>query len=268
MQGPVGVLRRRGIVTFGFLVVAAEIAGRSVTVRVDRALHVAPLAPSGADYYPFLLLGVKIGGALLLAGLAARVARAWATAEAGERLLGAIGHAHEHRSPRLRPGVTPRLWLASFLATSLLYLVQTDVDGVAAGHPSAFAPFLHSYSLPVFAVLAVLVSLAWRLATFVHAVEDYAHRTLARVRRLLSATPRETARRPARSTTPRRAAASASPSSAGPLRFRPDPRTPKSRAAGHPSCLVCPWRNRCTRHTSTKSRTTEPGAPHPSRSSR
>ena len=74
--------------------------------------------------------------------------------------------------------------------------MQTDVDGVAAGHPSAFAPFLHSYSLPVFAVLAVLVSLAWRLATFVHAVEDYAHRTLARVRRLLSATPRETARRP------------------------------------------------------------------------
>ncbi len=195
MQRPGGVLRRRGIVTFGFLVVAAEIAGRSVTVRVDRALHVAPLAPSGADYYPFLLLGVKIGGALLLAGLAARATRAWAAAEAGERLLAAIGHSHERRSPRLRPGVTPRLWLASFFATSLLYFVHTDADGVAAGHPAAFSPLLHSYSLPVFAVLAVLVSLAWRLATFVHAVEDYAHRTLARVRRLLSVPPYETARR-------------------------------------------------------------------------
>ncbi|HEV2593504.1 MAG TPA: hypothetical protein VGU02_16595 [Gaiellaceae bacterium] len=42
-------MRRRGIVTFGLLVVVAEIVGHSTTARVDRALHVAPLAPSNAS---------------------------------------------------------------------------------------------------------------------------------------------------------------------------------------------------------------------------
>jgi hypothetical protein len=171
------VRRRRGAVTFCFLLLAAEIAGRSLTARVDRALHVAPLARTDTSYYPFLLLGVKIAGALLLAGLAARVVRARAAATAGERLLG-----HRGGTPRLRPGLSPRVWLAAFAGTTALYLVH----GAAAGAPSSFTPLVHSYALPVFAVLSVLVAAAWRFARWVHAVEDYARGTLARARRVIS----------------------------------------------------------------------------------
>ena len=170
--------RRRGAVTFFFLLLVAEIAGRSLTARVDRALHVAPLARTDTSYYPFLLLGVKIAGALLLAGLAARAVRAWAAASAGERLLGRQGG-----TPRLRPGLSPRVWLAAFLGTTALYLVHV---GAASGRPSP-TPLLHSYALPVFAVLAVLVAVAWRFARWLHAVEDYARGTMARARRVLSA---------------------------------------------------------------------------------
>lgn len=198
--------RRRGIVTFAFFVLAAEVAGRSLTGRVDRALHVRPLAPSSADYYPFLLIAVKALGAVVLAALLARALRAWAAASTGERLLAAIGHRGERRSPRLRPGLSPRVWLASFLATSCLYLAHTDADSAAAGHWALLAPFLHSYALPVFAVLAVLVALAWRLTSFIHAVEDYAHGALARVRRLLGAAraPRVRHARPGDDLAPRR----------------------------------------------------------------
>lgn len=195
------LLRGRGIATFGFLVLAAEILGRSLTNRVDRALHVAPLAPSGARYYPFLLLGVKVAGALVLAGLAARVVRAWAMASAGERLLG-----ERRRSPRLRPGLSPRVWAAAFVATSLLYLVHVDADTAANGRFALLSPLLHSYALPVFAVLAVLVALVWRLARWVRAVEEYAGLTLARARRVLRSALAERFRhaRPGDDSAPRR----------------------------------------------------------------
>jgi hypothetical protein len=179
--------RRRGTATFALLVLVAEVVGRSATARVDRALHVRPLAPTGADYYPFLLVGLKVVVALALAGLLARAVRARAAADAGERLLDAIGHRHVQRTPRLRPGLSPRIWLASFAATSLVYLVHADVDSSAGGRWGLFAPLLHTYALPVFAAVSVLVAVAWRFARWLHEVEDYAYRTLARVRRLLVA---------------------------------------------------------------------------------
>jgi hypothetical protein len=181
------MLRRRGTATFALLVLVAEVVGRSLTTRVDRALHVAPMAPTGADYYPFLLVGLKAVVALALAALLGRLVRARAAAEAGERLLDAIGHRHERNSPRLRPGLSPRVWLASFAALSLLYLVHSDADSAAAGRWAVFAPWLHTYALPVFAGVSVLVAVAWRFARWLHEVEDYAVRTLARVRRLLTA---------------------------------------------------------------------------------
>ena len=100
------LLRRRGIATFAILVVCAEVAGRGLTARVDGALHVSPLARPDTSYYPFLLVGVKILGALTLAALCARGLRAWAAADAGRRLLAAAGHATETGSPRLRPGLS------------------------------------------------------------------------------------------------------------------------------------------------------------------
>jgi hypothetical protein len=61
------------------------------------------------------------------------------------------------------------------------------VDSAAAGRWALFAPLLHTYALPVFAAVSVLVAVAWRFARWLHEVEDYAVRTLARVRRLLIA---------------------------------------------------------------------------------
>jgi hypothetical protein len=189
-------VRRRGIATFTLLVVTAELAGRSLTARVDQRLHVNPLANSGADYYPFLLVGAKIVCALALAALLARATRARAAAEAGERLLHAIGHGHESRTPRLRPNLSPRVWLAAFLATSLAYCADANFETVAGGGTPSFDPWLHTYALPTFALLAVVVAIAWRFASWLHDVEDYAHRTFARVRRILTAALRIAVRRP------------------------------------------------------------------------
>jgi hypothetical protein len=183
MQGR--LLRRRGIVTFAVLVVCAEVAGRALTRHVDSALHVAPLARTDTSYYPFLLVGVKAAGGLLLAALAARALRAWAAADAGRRILAASGQAYD-AAPRLRPGLSLRVWAASFCATSLVYLVHADTESAVAGRWPLLAPWLHTYALPVFAVLAVLVALAWRLAGFLHEIEAFADRTLERVRRVLA----------------------------------------------------------------------------------
>ncbi len=200
------LLRRRGVPTFVLLAVLVEVAGRSLTARVDRALHVAPLAPSGADYYPVLLVAVKVLAALALAGLLARAVRARAAADAGERLLHAVGRGDQCRTPRLRPGLSPRVWLASFAATSVLYLFHMDTEGAVAGRWPLLSPWLHTYALPVFAVLSVLVAVAWRFAGWLHAVEEYAERTLARARRLLVGAVRTALRhaRPGDDRAPRR----------------------------------------------------------------
>jgi hypothetical protein len=78
-----------------------------------------------------------------------------------------------------------------------MYLVHVDADGAANGRWPLLAPWLHTYALPVFAVLSVVVAVAWSLARWVHAVEDYGRRTLARARMILHAAFRVVAvRRP------------------------------------------------------------------------
>ncbi|HEX7084605.1 MAG TPA: hypothetical protein VF186_10870 [Gaiellaceae bacterium] len=183
-----GRLRRRGRpAAFALLAVFAEVAGRSITGRVDQALHVEPLAPKGAAYYPFLLVGVKVVAALALAAVLARLVRARAAADAGNRLLVALGHVHERRAPRLRPTISLRAWATAFAACSLAYLVQADTEAMTDGRWWLLSPWLHTYALPVFAALSVLVALAWSVAHWVREVEEYAVRTLARVRRILDA---------------------------------------------------------------------------------
>ena len=184
MQGR--LLRRRGIITFAVLVLCAEVAGRALTRHVDNALHVAPLARTDTSYDPFLLVGVKAAGALLLAALAARGVRAWAAADAGRRLLAAAGHPHDTPAPRLKPGLSIRVWAASFAATSLVYLLHADTESAMAGRWPLLAPWLHTYALPIFALLAVLIAVAWRLFGFLHEIEAFADRTLERVRRVLA----------------------------------------------------------------------------------
>jgi hypothetical protein len=165
---------------FTLLVVAAEIAGRWATAHVDAILHVTdPIAPS-ARYTPFVLLAVKAGAALLAARLAWRFARAHTTARAGRRVLAALGR-DPRPAPRVRLRLSPRHWAAAFGATAAIYLVQADFE-----HPAfTFAPWLHTYSLPVFAVFAVVVAAAWGVvAGWLADYESYAEETISAARRL------------------------------------------------------------------------------------
>ena len=135
---------------------------------------------------------MKLGVALLLARLAWRFVRARAAARAGRRVLAAVGK-DPSPVPRVRLELSPRLWLASFVVTSVFALVHVDADQVAAGHGPLFWPWLHTSALPVFAVLAVLVALAWSaVSRWLNEYERYARDTCARAERLatVSAPPR------------------------------------------------------------------------------
>ena len=179
---------------FGLLALVAELAGRSLTHRVDIGRHVESPSYSGADYYPILLACVKVGIALLLARLAWRFVRARATARAAGRVLGAVRHG---RAPRLKLELSPRLWALTFATTSLLYLVQRDAEGISTGRWPLLAPWLHSSALPVFAVLAVVVALLYgAVARWLTEYERYAAAAAEHARRVVAAR-RESPPRPA-----------------------------------------------------------------------
>lgn len=181
--------RLSSALAFALLALVAELGGRSLTHRLDVGRHVRSPSYSGADYYPFLLAAVKLGVALLLARLAWRFVRAHTAARAGHRILEAVGGSAAP-APRVRLDLSPRLWLAAFVSTSILYLVQTDAEQAASGRWPVFAPWLHSSALPVFAVLAVLVALAWSaVASWLTEYERYAQATCARAARLTRAAP-------------------------------------------------------------------------------
>jgi hypothetical protein len=174
---------------FALLALIAELVGRSLTHRLNVGQHVATPSYAGADYYPFLLAAVKLGVALLFARLAWRFVRAHAAARAGRRVLARVG-SRPAPAPRVRLDLSPRLWLTAFLATSLFYLVQQDAEQAAVGRWPLLSPWLHSSALPVFAVLAVLVALAWSaVASWLSAYERYAKETCARADRIVTASP-------------------------------------------------------------------------------
>ncbi len=146
--------RLSAALAFGLLAFVAELAGRSLTHRIDVGRHLA--APGGyatADYYPILLAVVKVVCALAVAAVGWRIARALVAARAARLRLGA------GRAPRLRLELSVRLWLISFWVTALIYLVQTDAERVAVGQWPLLAPWLHSSALPIFSLLAVAVAL-------------------------------------------------------------------------------------------------------------
>jgi hypothetical protein len=144
------------------LALVAELAGRSLTHRLDVGRRVGHVSYAHADYYPFLLAGVKIGVALMLARLAWRVAKAHAAARAARRIANAFGVGSIRRAPRMRIELSARLWLLSFVVTASIYLVQTDAEQVAGGRWHLLGPWLHSSALPVFAVLSVVVAVVFR----------------------------------------------------------------------------------------------------------
>jgi len=140
---------------------------------------------AGADYYPFLLAAVKLGVALLLARLAWRFVRVRTAERAALRVLAAGGVRPARRAPRVRLELSPRLWLAAFLVTSTFFLVQNDAEQAASGRWPLLWPWLHTSALPVFAVLAVLVALAWSaVARWLAEYERYAQDTCAWAERL------------------------------------------------------------------------------------
>src|ERR671935_723841 len=153
--------RLSACLAFALLALVAELAGRSLTHRLDVGRHVRSPSYAGADYYPFLLAAVKLGVALLLARLAWRFVRARAAARAARRVLAASGVRPSSRAPRVRLEVSPRLWLAAFLVTSTFFLLQADAEQAASGRWPLLWPWLHTSALPVFAVLAVFVAPAW-----------------------------------------------------------------------------------------------------------
>jgi hypothetical protein len=166
---------------FALLALAAEVVGRFFVHRIDVGRHVASPVTSQAGYYPLLVAGIKVGIALLAARLAWRVVRARAVERAGRRLLGVVPGCRGPTTPRVRLVVSVRLWFATFAVTSGIYLVQVDLEQAGApGRWPLLAPWLHTSALPFFAVLAVLVALAWHaVAGFLSEYEEYAHATLA-----------------------------------------------------------------------------------------
>jgi hypothetical protein len=165
---------------FGLLALVAELAGRSMTHRLDFGRHVATPSYSGAEYYPILMAVVKTGIALLLVRLLWRLVRARSAERTALRLLDVRG-----RRPRVRVTLSPRLWLAFFTLTSAIYLVQTDAEGAATGRWPLLSPWLHSSALPVFAVLAVICALVWgAVRDWLADYELYAQETFARALRL------------------------------------------------------------------------------------
>jgi hypothetical protein len=174
---------------FGLLALSAELVGRSLTHRFDLGRHIATPSYAEADYYPMLLAVVKLGIGLMLARLLWRFVRARAAARAGRRLLAAVGSSPA-RTPRVRIGLSPRLWLACFLLTATFYLVQTDVEQLSAGRWPLLGPWIHGSALPVFAVVAVLMALVWRsVAAWLADYETYAEELVAKARRLASSPP-------------------------------------------------------------------------------
>jgi hypothetical protein len=165
------------------LALVAELAGRSLAHRLDFGRHVdAPY--SGAQYYPVLVGVVKVAVALMLARVAWRFVKARTVARAARRLLAAQGFVPKQPKPRVRIELSPKLWLGSFLVTSLIYLLQVDAEGISSGRWPLLAPWLHTAALPVFAVLSVVVALVYRaVENWLSDYETYARETVARATR-------------------------------------------------------------------------------------
>jgi len=174
----------------GVLALTAELAGRSLTHRLDVGRHVGRVGYAGADYYPFLLAAVKVGVALMLARVAWRFAKAHAAARAAHRVAVALGARPSRRTARVRVELSPRLWLLSFVGTASIYLVQSDAERAGGPDWSILGPWLHSSALPVFAVLSVLVALLYKAAEcWLGEVESIAADAVAFLRRLTAVAP-------------------------------------------------------------------------------
>jgi hypothetical protein len=177
--------RLSAALAFGLLALTAELAGRSLVNRIDLGRHIEAPSYSDSGYYPILLVAVKLWIAALLARLLWRFLRAHLAAGAARRLVSRMGKQAPHRFPKLRLGLSPRLWLLCFAVTATFFLVQSDVQRVSEGRWPLLGPWLHSSALPVFAVLSVLMAIAWRAVRhWLAEYERYAAQAVARAERV------------------------------------------------------------------------------------
>src|SRR4051794_12865215 len=114
----------------GVLALIAELAGRSLTHRLDVGRRVGHVSYAHAEYYPFLLAGLKIAVALMLTRLAWRFVKAHAAARAARRIATALGVDAVRRAPRVRIELSARLWLVSFVVTASIFLAEADAGQI------------------------------------------------------------------------------------------------------------------------------------------
>jgi hypothetical protein len=196
--------RLAGTGAFVLLALVAEIVGRSLTVRLDLGKHVPSPSYVGADYYPFLLAGVKVSVALMLAAITWRFLRARSSARAARRVLARVG-ARPLEAPRIRIELSLRRWAFAFGATAGIYLVQTDTEQLAQGRWPLLSPWLHTSALWVFAVLAVVVAvLHGGVTRWLSEYERYAAQSVAAAWTLVRRLPTVPRRRQAAKAPPRR----------------------------------------------------------------
>jgi hypothetical protein len=173
----------------GVLALIAELAGRSLTHRLDVGRRVGHVSYAHAEYYPFLLAGLKIAVALMLARLAWRFVKAHAAARAARRIATALGVDAVRRAPRVRIELSARLWLVSFVVTASIFLAEADTGQIPGGGWHLLDPWLHSSALPVFAVLSVVVAVVFRTVELLLAdYEELAAEAIELVRRLATRT--------------------------------------------------------------------------------
>lgn len=176
-------LSRRHLAAGALLVavIAGEVAGRWLVTHLPLVADAPQRRHRGLDAWPAVVVVAKIGIALLLARLAWRLVRARKVAAAGERIL-RIGRSRVTR-PAPSLGLSPRAWLASFAAMSLLYLVPTSSGEISGGCWPLVTPWLHTQALPVFAVLAVVIAVLWRTTSrWLAALEHYGERLQSLIR--------------------------------------------------------------------------------------
>jgi hypothetical protein len=160
------------------LALVAELAGRSLSHRLDFGRHVGTPSYSGADYYPILMAVVKFSVALMLARLAWRFVKA-------SRVLATYDSVGAGCRRRVRIELSPKLWLGS-----LIYLVQMDAEGISNGRWPLLSPWLHTSALPVFAVLSVVVAVVYRaVEQWFSEYETYALAAAARALRAVPVLP-------------------------------------------------------------------------------
>lgn len=179
--------RRRRLAAGALLVavLAGEVAGRWLAAHFPLVGHVPQRGHGGLDAWPAVVVAAKVGLALVLARLAWRLVKAHRIAAAGERVVRISSVTRRRPVPAI--GLSPRVWLISFAAMSLLYLVPANTGEITSGCWPLVAPWLHTQALPVFAVLAVVVAALWRtLSRWLTALERYGERLrrLFRARRV------------------------------------------------------------------------------------